>query len=71
MHEHHPLPPYAVLHISPQIVYYSFKLIQLHMLAEVTFPAGGSASAPRLCTRSEAPPYAPLALQLLEAALRQ
>ncbi|CAM9617467.1 unnamed protein product [Pylaiella littoralis] len=54
-----------------QIVYYSFKLVQLHMLAEVTFPAGGSMAAPRLCTRSEAPPYAPLALQLLEAALRQ
>ncbi|CBN78519.1 Coatomer protein complex, beta sub-unit [Ectocarpus siliculosus] len=54
-----------------QIVYYSFKLVQLHMLAEVTFPVGGSAAAPRLCIRSEAPPYAPLALQLLEAALRQ
>ncbi|CAN0100635.1 unnamed protein product [Scytosiphon promiscuus] len=53
-----------------QIVYYSFKVVQLHMLAEVTLPAGGSAASPRLCIRSEAPPYAPLALQLLEAALR-
>lgn len=53
-----------------QIAYYSFKVVQLHMLAEVTFYTGG-AGAPRLCIRSQAPQYAPLALQLVESALRQ
>lgn len=53
-----------------QIAYYSFKVVQLHMLAEVTLYTGG-AGPPRLCIRSQAPQYAPLALQLLEAALRQ
>ena len=53
-----------------QIAYYSFKVVQLHMLAEVTFYTGGT-GAPRLCIRSQAPQYAPLALQLLEGALRQ
>lgn len=53
-----------------QVAYYSFKLVQLHMLAEITFPSGVG-EATRLCIRSEAPPYAPVALQVLEAALRQ
>lgn len=63
-------PPPRPLPSAPayQIVYYSFKLVQVQTLAEVTFPAAGQ---PRLCIRSEAPPYAPLALQLLEVALRQ
>lgn len=68
------VPPAAPFLLAPalsQIVYYSFKLVQLHMLAEVTFSTAGPGVAPRLCIRSEAPPYAPLALQLLEAALRQ
>ena len=41
----------------------------MQTLAEVTFPGAGG--QPRLCIRSEVPLYAPLALQLLEAALRQ
>lgn len=52
------------------MAYFSFKIVQVHVLAEVTFPAGGML-APRLCVRSEAPQYAPLGLQLLDMALRQ
>ncbi|CAM9449446.1 unnamed protein product [Choristocarpus tenellus] len=56
---------------APQcVIYFSFRLVHIHILVEITFTAG-MGNACRVCIKTEAQPYASVGLKIVEAVLRQ